>query len=108
MDAIDIDVDSLHRGADHLEQAKESVRSGFEGFQAAVQGYSNAFGGDDIGTLLGVAHQACVEAAIECFSTNLVELENYVDSLHGMAEEYQVIEERTTSIFKNILGSLGG
>ncbi|HEX5598538.1 MAG TPA: type VII secretion target [Micromonosporaceae bacterium] len=108
MDNLDVDIDSLRRGAEELERAKEGVRGTFEAFQAALESYAGAFGGDDIGMLLGTAHQACIEAAAECFSTNLVELEDYVDSLHAMADKYQAVEDEAASSFSQLLGSLGG
>ncbi|MEW2375697.1 hypothetical protein AB0883_06270 [Micromonospora sp. NPDC047812] len=108
MESLDVDIDALGRGADELEQAKESVRQVFEGFQAAVGGYAAAFGGDDIGSLLGVAHQACVDALAECLGTNITELESYVDGLRGMADGYRAAEENAAASFRSILGSLGG
>ncbi|MEV1331279.1 hypothetical protein AB0J20_17085 [Micromonospora costi] len=108
MENLHVDIDSLRRGAEQLEQAKETVREAFEGFQAAVEGYADAFGGDDIGTLLAVAHSACVEAATECFGTNVSELETYVDGLLDMADNYQSVEDGIAAAFSRMLGSLGG
>lgn len=108
MEPLDVDLDSLQRGAEQLEQAKENVRAVFESFQASLDGYADAFGGDDIGTLLAVAHAACVNAAAECFGTNLDELETYVDGLFGMADRYQRAEEDIGASFARLLGSLGG
>ncbi|MCM0675856.1 hypothetical protein NCC78_14330 [Micromonospora phytophila] len=108
MENLDVDLDALRRGADELAQARESVRQTFEAFRAAAGGYASAFGGDEIGTLLGVAHQACVDAVTECFSTNLTELESYVDGLHQMADGYRAVEEDVATSFGSILGSLGG
>jgi uncharacterized protein YukE len=108
MENLDVDIDALRRGATELEQARESVRQTFEGFQAAVAGYAAAFGGDDIGTLLGVAHQACVDALTECLSTNIEELTSYADGLHQMADGYRAVEEDVTASFRSMLGALGG
>ncbi|PZF94778.1 WXG100 family type VII secretion target [Micromonospora deserti] len=108
MENLDVDIDALRRGADELDQAKESVREIFEGFQTTVGGYAAAFGGDGIGTLLGVAHQACVEALSECLGTNIAELESYVDGLRGMADSYRAVEEDAAASFRSMLGSLGG
>ncbi|MEV4754457.1 hypothetical protein AB0J86_04960 [Micromonospora sp. NPDC049559] len=108
MDPLDVDVDSLRQGADELERAKESVRATFEAFQAMAANYADAFGGDEIGMLLGIAHQACLDAAKECFSTNITELESYAEGLQEMAESFQRTEEAVTASFAKILGSLGG
>ncbi|MEU5788013.1 hypothetical protein ABZ754_09815 [Micromonospora purpureochromogenes] len=108
MENLEVDIDALRRGADELAQAKEEVRQAFETFQAALGSYAQAFGGDEIGMLVGVAHQACVDALTECLSTNVAELESYADGLHGMAEKYRAVEEDVTASFRSILGSLGG
>ncbi|MFG3697093.1 WXG100 family type VII secretion target [Micromonospora sp. NPDC047620] len=107
MEPLDVDIDALRRGAEQLGAAKESVRQTFESFQAAVAGYEQAFGGDDIGMLLGVAHQACVEAVAECLGTNITELESYAESLRGMADGYQTVEDGVSEAFRSILGKLG-
>ncbi|SCG35387.1 WXG100 family type VII secretion target [Micromonospora halophytica] len=107
MEPLDVDVDALTRGAEQLAEAKESVRQTFESFQAAVGAYEQAFGGDEIGMLLGVAHQACVEALTECLSTNITELESYAEGLRGMAESYRAVEDGVTDAFRSILGKLG-
>ncbi|MEU5937891.1 PE domain-containing protein [Micromonospora sp. NPDC047548] len=108
MEPLDVDIDAIRHGADELDRAKEDVRQAFEAFQAAVGGYAQAFGGDEIGMLVGVAHQACVDALTECVSTNVAELASYVDGLHGMAESYRAVEDDATSSFRSILGKLGG
>ncbi|MEV4493649.1 hypothetical protein AB0K04_26465 [Micromonospora coxensis] len=107
MEPLDVDADALARGAEQLAGAKESVRQTFESFQAAVGAYEQAFGGDEIGMLLGVAHQACVEALAECLSTNITELENYAEGLRAMAEGYRAVEDGVTDAFRSILGKLG-
>ncbi|MFG1841180.1 hypothetical protein [Micromonospora sp. NPDC049175] len=107
MDPLDVDVDSVRRGAEQLAQAKEQVGQAFEAFQAAVGSYAQAFGGDEIGMLLGVAHQACVDGLTECLSTNLVELDNYAAGLHSMADGYRAVEEGVGDLFQSILGKLG-
>lgn len=104
---LQADLDSVRTGANQVEQAKESVRAGFESFQAAVSGYADAFGGDEIGMLLGTAHQACVDAVTQCFSTNIVDLEDYVDCLHKMAEDLQAVDDEAANLFTRMLGSMG-
>lgn len=107
MENLDVDITALHRGATELERARESVRQAFESFQSAVAGYAYAFGDDEIGTLLSVAHQACVDALTECLSTNIEELGSYADGLHQMADSYQAVEEEITASFHSMLGALG-
>lgn len=106
--ALDIDVESIRRGAAELERAKEVVREHVEAFQTAVESFADAFGGDTIGMLVGVAHQSVIEGALECLTTNVTELEDYVDTLNDMADKHEEGEEKTRASFETILGAIGG
>lgn len=108
MASLDIDLDALRSGADDLDVAKEQVQALFDQFQSAAEALADAFGGDEIGMLVGMAHQACMEAAAECFSTNLEDLADYALSLREMADNHQAADEETASIFEQLLGELGG
>lgn len=105
--ALDIDVETLRRGAAELERAKETVREHVEAFQTAVESFADAFGGDTIGMLVGMAHSSVIEGALECLTTNVTELEDYVDTLNGMADKHEEGEERNRASFETILGALG-
>lgn len=107
MNSLDIDLESMRQGADQLDQAKENVRAAFEQFQGAAEALADAFGGDEIGTLLGMAHQACLDAALECFGTNIEDLEDYTLCLREMADNHQAADEETAAIFESLLSELG-
>jgi hypothetical protein len=104
---LDIDPESIHSGADGLDAAKEQVQGMFDQFQSAAEGLADAFGGDEIGMLLGIAHQACLDAALECFSTNLDDLADYAVSLREMADNHLAADDETAAIFEQLLGELG-
>jgi len=108
MEPLEVDIDALRQGAAELEQARESIRQIFERFQATVANFDNAFGDDEIGTLLSVGHEACMNALTECLSSNIEELGSYADGLRQMADSYQAVEEEVTASFRSILGALGG
>lgn len=108
MEPLEVDIDALRQGAAGLDQARESIRQVFERFQAMVANFENAFGDDEIGTLLSVGHEACMNALTECLSTNFEELGSYADGLRQMADSYQAAEEEISASFRSILGTLGG
>ena len=107
MDSLSIDLESIRKGADQLDQAKDNVRSMFEQFQGGAESLADAFGGDEIGMLLGIAHQACLDAALECFGTNIEDLEDYAVCLREMADNHQAADDETASMFESLLGELG-
>lgn len=93
MQSIDIDPESLRKGADQLDQAKASVQARYEQFRTEAESLFDAFGGDDIGSILGEAHTACLEAARECFETNIEGLADYAECLRGFADDYQAADD---------------
>jgi uncharacterized protein YukE len=99
MGSIDIDPESLRKGADQLDQAKETVRAQYEQFKTGAEALFDAFGGDDIGSILSEAHDACLEAARECFETNIAGLEDYAECLRAFADDYQAADDDAAADF---------
>jgi uncharacterized protein YukE len=108
MTGFDIDPESMRQAADELDAAKEEVQGLLDQFTGALEQFADAFGGDEIGTLLGIAHQACTGALNECFTTNIEELADYAQSLREMADNHQVVDEEAAAGFKSLLSELGG
>lgn len=107
MTSIDIDPESLKQSADQLDQAKENVRTLYEQFKADTEGLMDAFGGDGIGSLLGMAHDACLAATAECFDTNIAGLEDYAVCLRDMADDHLAADDDAALDFKDLLAELG-
>ncbi|MFC4068829.1 hypothetical protein [Actinoplanes subglobosus] len=104
---LDTDPETVSAGADQLLAATGNVRAVFERFSSEVTAHAEAFGGDDIGMLLGIAHQACLDAVAECMTTNIIDLEDYSASLHQMAENLRAAEQAGADLFTAIIGRLG-
>ncbi|WP_030160406.1 WXG100 family type VII secretion target [Glycomyces sp. NRRL B-16210] len=107
MASFDIDPDSFHQAADRLDAAKDEVQGLLDQFTGALDQFADAFGGDEIGMLVGIAHQACTEALTECFSTNIEELADYAQSVREMAENHQAADDEVAQVFNELLGELG-
>jgi uncharacterized protein YukE len=104
--SFDIDPDSMRQAADQLDVAKDEVQGLLDQFTGALEQFSDAFGGDEIGMLVGIAHQACTDALTECFSTNIEDLTDYAQSLREMADGHQAADDETAQIFNELLGEL--
>ncbi len=108
MTSFDVDPESMRRAADQMDAAKEEVQGLLDQFAGALEQFADAFGGDEIGMLVGMAHQACSDALNECFSTNIEELADYAQCLREMADNHQAGDDETAKIFEQLLSELGG
>ncbi|MCH7231099.1 WXG100 family type VII secretion target [Glycomyces sp. L485] len=108
MPGFDIDPESMRQAADNLDASAEEVQGLLDQFTGALEQFADAFGGDEIGMLVGIAHQACTDGLTECFSTNIEELSDYAQSLREMADNHQTVDDETTAIFNSLLDELGG
>lgn len=108
MPNLDIDPESMKQAADELDAAKEEVQGLIDQFNGALEQFADAFGGDEIGTLVGMAHQACTEVLNECFTSNIEELTAYSETVREMADNHRSADDETVRIFEQLLGELGG
>jgi uncharacterized protein YukE len=108
MPNLDIDPESMRQAADQLDAAKDEVQGLLDQFMGALEQFSDAFGGDEIGMLVGMAHQACAEVLNECFTTNIEEVADYAQTVREMADGHQAADDETATIFEALLGELGG
>ncbi|GAB3220199.1 hypothetical protein GCM10027447_04320 [Glycomyces halotolerans] len=106
MAGFDIDPESMRGAADQMDAAKEEVRALYDQFMGALEQFADAFGGDEIGMLLGIAHQACADALSECLGTNIDELEDYAACLREMADNHQTSDDEAAKIFEQLLAEL--
>lgn len=107
MPSFDIDPETFRQAADQLDAAKDEVQGLLDQFTGALEQFADAFGGDEIGMLLGISHEACAGALSECFSSNVTELADYAQSLRDMAESHEAADDENAQIFKGLLGELG-
>lgn len=104
---VKIETDSIREGAQQLDAATEMVQGLFDQFKSSVEGLADSFGGDMIGSLLDLAHQCCMEAIIECITTNIEDLGDYANSLRQIADDHDANDSEIERIFQRILAELG-
>lgn len=108
MAGLDLDIETMRQAANEIDAAKEEVQQLLDQFNASLEQYADAFGGDTIGTLVGMAHQACAEALTECFTTNMEEIADHAQAARDMADGHQASDDEAARIFDGILSELGG
>ncbi|MFI6783087.1 hypothetical protein [Micromonospora sp. NPDC050276] len=77
-------------------------------FQQELAAFGQPWGSDDIGALIGAAHEAVAEFAFDCFATAMDEIGAAGLDLGGMAATYREIEERIHGSFTTLQQGLGG
>ncbi|PRY60813.1 WXG100 family type VII secretion target [Glycomyces artemisiae] len=105
--AVKLNLDSIREGAQQLDSATEAVQGLFDQFKSSVDGLADSFGGDMIGSLLDLAHQAVMEAITECITTNIEDLGDYAENLRQIADTHEENDAEIERLFRAILAELG-
>jgi len=103
---IDVDPETMRQSADELDAAKDEVQALLDQFTATVEGYADAFGGDMIGSLGGVGHQAVMDQLTECFTTNIEDLTTLSQALRDMADDHLNADDEIGQAFTQLQGFL--
>ncbi|MEV5706710.1 hypothetical protein [Actinoallomurus sp. NPDC052274] len=89
---LDVTPAGIRRIAGELEKAVDKLDSELEALANDMTGQSDPFGGDDIGSLIGMCYQAIHDMAMDSYSSNVEELDAHVEALHGLANGYETAE----------------
>ncbi|WFE38184.1 hypothetical protein [Micromonospora sp. WMMD998] len=105
--SVEVDPDAL--GASGLALGGAATRFGqaLAAFRAELAGFGRPWGSDDIGSLIGAAHDEVSAFAFECFDTALDEIAAAGVDLGDMAARYAEIEATITQGFDGLRRSLG-
>src|SRR5262245_14634521 len=105
MDGIQIHPDGLIESGKSLEGVAARFVEALSAFQAELEGFGRPWGEDDIGSLIGAAHDEVSAWAFECYTSALEEIAGAGADLSGMGERYAEVE---TSIRKRFDGMQQG
>lgn len=99
MPDLDIDSAALRYSGSGVRTTAEDMAQRFTAFQAELSSYGQPWGNDDLGSLIGMAYEVVMEAAMECITDNLGGLAEDGAGLLGMADNYDAVEQ------ENVAGS---
>lgn len=99
MAAININVEAMRESAGRIDEARQGIEGVRDSFMSSIENMGDPFGGDMIGMLLGIAHQAVVNAVGQCFESNITELETYSEGIRTMADRYEQTEQDIAAEF---------
>jgi hypothetical protein len=91
-------------GAELSEVAAAFLRE-LRSFQSELAGFGSPWGADEIGSLIGAAHEEVASWAFECFQTAAEELSTAGLDLGDMATAYQEVEDRVRGAFESFGGA---
>lgn len=97
----------MRQAADQLDAARDEVQGLLDQFTGALEQFADAFGGDEIGMLVGIAHQACTDALTGCFTTNIEDLADYAQCVREMADAHEAGDEAIAQTFSGLQGEFG-
>jgi hypothetical protein len=90
---VDVTPESLEYSGQRLGTVAERFASALTAFQAEIAGFGRPWGEDDIGQLIGAAHDEVSAIAFECYGDALDEIAAAGADLSGMAARYATAEE---------------
>lgn len=102
-----VDAGMIGGSAQQILGTGESLAGEVASFRGQVDALAGAFGGDDLGSVLGMIYQVISEAAFESFADNAEGLGEIGRTLQGMAEDYSTTDTGNDEMFRNLMGGLG-
>lgn len=104
MSGLHIDPDLLDKAGQGIEGTAEQLATVLEEFRAKIEGTGDAAGGDEIGGMIGDAHQFIYESAMECFEEAVQSLKDAGFDVRDFGVQHQAADEAIAKLF----GALGG
>ena len=107
MAELRVDAEDIHRAGGGIAMSAQALKAKLEAFNAELQGFGAPWGNDDIGSLIGMCYQAIYEVAMECFASNIGELEGQAEGVRAMAATYREAEDTTAIEVNRVRDILG-
>jgi hypothetical protein len=99
--------DQLRTSATGVACVADTVRSQSDSHQQDMEGQSDAFGDDDLGSLIQGCYQAIHEVAFGSYQDNTDALHGHAQKLHAMAANSDAGEQANTAEANNVREVLG-
>ncbi|RJQ77763.1 hypothetical protein D5S17_15220 [Pseudonocardiaceae bacterium YIM PH 21723] len=98
--------DMIGGTAQKLLAAGQALTGDIAAFRSQTAALADAFGDDDLGSILGMIYQGISEAAFECFEDNAEGLNEIADGVKQMAATYTETESMNKTFFHTLSGGL--
>ncbi|WP_018785764.1 hypothetical protein [Micromonospora sp. CNB394] len=105
---VEVDPERLGASGSALDGVATRFGAALTAFRAELAGFGRPWGSDDIGSLIGAAHDEVSAFAFECFDSALDEIAAAGADLGGMAVRYAETEAAITRNLDGLRRMLGG
>jgi hypothetical protein len=106
-DGLEVDPAKMREAAGGIHTATNDLQGQFAGFQQELAAQSDAFGDDDLGSLIAAVYQAIHELAFGSYDDNAGAMKDHVQSVHALAGAYETSEQASTGEVNNVRSVLG-
>lgn len=106
-DELDVDPERMRSSAGGIKSALDTLQGHFDGFQQDMASQSDAFGDDDLGSLIGGCYQVIHDLAFGSFNDNNGAMKDHVQGVHDLADGYDQSEQASTGEVNNVRQVLG-
>jgi hypothetical protein len=106
-DELNVDPELIRGSAGGMRTASDTLQTHFDNFQQDIAGQSDAFGDDDLGSLIGGCYQAIHELAFGSYNDNNGAMKDHVQGVHDLADGYDQSEQASTADVNNVRSVLG-
>ncbi|MEO6090448.1 MAG: DUF6317 family protein [Umezawaea sp.] len=103
---MSINTQVIGGSAEQLLGMGDALAKEVESFRSQAEAVTGAFGGDTLGSALGMIYQIVSEAAFESFADNAEGLSEIGDNLQGMADDYSTVDTDNSDMFRDLQGDL--
>lgn len=108
MTGFQVDPDHLSASGAAMQVVAERLSEELSAFRAELAGFGAPWGSDDIGSLIGAAHDEVSAYAFECYQDALEEIASAGIDVAVMGTKYAEIEEKITGQFTGMQAGLEG
>ncbi len=102
-----VDAGQISRSGAGISAAAQQLQSHVAAFQGELGGHGNAFGSDQVSSLIAGIYQAISQAAMECFGDNTKALAGHGQRVQVLGQGYQQAEQVNTTEVNRVREILG-
>ena len=102
-----IDPERLSASGSALQGVAARLSAELASFQSELAGFGAPWGNDDIGSLIGAAHDEVSSWAFECYQDALDEMAAAGADVVDISAQYTEVDENVSRRFRGLLTQLG-
>src|SRR3954467_15419879 len=102
-----IDPERLSASGSALQSVASRLSAVVGSVEAEVAGFGALWGSDDIGSLIGAAHDEVSSWAFECYQDGLDEMASAGADVGEISAQYTGVDEEVSRRFRGLLGAPG-